>query len=293
MGVDVAEAIHLQRPHEAAVQPPAVVEIKLHGHVADAVCPDHGPEFQPPGGEAPGAAGLHREREILQNPGLGGIFADLFRDAHTDIDDVAPPELLRGPAPDDIGGEVGPHLAHPGVFLFQPPVPVLHVARGDVNIPGEGAKGLVVPLTLRNHHHVYQHRGQDNVPWAAEIRAHPVNLHDDLAAVSPGELGHAQRVNGAVLPLKGDISLGIGARGLDEGDVEGGQAVFEILLPVNLHHLHQRLVMGNGVETRPLHPGVGKNAEPDLGEISVVASGLGPHGVGHRAERQVISLKAV
>ena len=293
VGIDVAEAVHLQCAHEAAVQAAPVVEIELHGHIADGIRTDHGAKFQSSRGQTAGAAGLHREGKILQYPFRRSVLADLFRDADADVYNVTALEFLRSTPSDDVGREIGTHLSAAGILLFQAVVPVLHMGGGDMDITRECAEGLIVSFRLAHDHHVYQHSRNDHIPRAAEIRLYPVHLHDDLAVISPRKLGNGQGVDGAVLAFEGDVSLGVDAGSFDKGNIEGGETVAKIVLPFDVYDLYERIVVGNAVEGRAFHARVGKDAEAELGDVTVVPARLRAHGVGHGTEGQIVCLKAV
>ncbi|MPM39775.1 hypothetical protein SDC9_86410 [bioreactor metagenome] len=114
-----------------------------------------------------------------------------------------------------------------------------------------------------------------------------LHLADDDAAAGLGRLGRRQLAELVALLIDGDVTVFIGHRAANDGDVYPGQPIQQPFLAVDFQQLHQ-VVLGRAVHPAAAVPGVHHGAQPDLCDhAGLFGRDIAVHG-GHYALREII-----
>ena len=291
MSIDIAHAVHFQGAHEADIQSPVVIQVKLVRHIIDGRGSDHGPESFSRNREAADAAGFHRERDPVQHAALSRMAADHLRQTDPDVDDVVHPELHRGAPPDDVAHRIvfGSQLGE-RVDLLAPLVPV-----GVRNLKASRKSGIRFISLLRLHDHdcIHQAAGYDRISRSCGCVHQAVHLHDHHTVIGFYRLADRQRIPGHKHVVKGDVSLPVSRRSLDQRNRKLRKLIIQEFLPVHFQIFHQRFICRQPVNARPFQAGIHKYIQSDLGDCARQSSRLRTYCVGNAAKRKVVSFKPV
>ena len=106
-------------------------------------------------------------------------------------------------------------------------------------------------------------------------------------------LADRQGVPGHKHIVKGNISLAVRCRSLDQGNCDLWQFIIKKFFSVHFYIFDQRIINRNPVDARALFSGIHKNIQTYLGESSRKPSRLGPDRMGNTAQGQIIGLKPI
>ena len=236
------------------------------------------------GGDAAHGTGLGGKGDGVHVALLGHDGGHVGGDAHAQVGDAARLELHGAAAADDLPvaeGQLGQGV------------------HGLADLAGEG--GLEVDaLGLPAGHGI---GGLDHVVHQDAGDLHVVGVHgaglgdvlhlddDDAAAVLGGH-GHGQALVEHALVLEGDVAVLVGGGAAEEGHMEGEALVEEVLLPLELHQLHQ-ILGGGGIHLAALDPGIHKGAQAHLRQQAGPSGGDLPPEVDDHALGQAVALDLV
>ena len=280
--VDVPGKVDLGERQECQVQPPALVEVELGDLVDDRLHVRLGGQRATAHRQPADRPLLDRDREVVEQPLLGGDDRDAIRDPEADVEHGARTERHRGAAGDqhalvqcDRRGLTPRRAQLPGDRRV--------VTLDAVDLPGLGVHHDRVD---QDPGHAHELRAQAPAP------GHALDLRDHQAPVGPGGLRQGQGLEDRRLVLHAHVPELVGRRAADDRHVDGHHREREPVAPVHPHPLDH----GRGrhaVQAAPALPRIHEGVETHVGQDPRLPARGGPHHLADDALREAVGLDLV
>ena len=259
--IHTAFGIDFHGTEHGDVEAATIVEVELRGLVDDGFGKVAATEAQARGGDATGRSAFNGEGKVTEATSGSGDLSDGLRQADAEIDNVAGADLAQGALANGstvAGGKFGDSAEV--------------VTGGDVGRVEGFAKGLLV-ITPGADDEMIDEQARDTDGFGiGDAINDPLDLSNDDATVIFGGLGEREDVSDEALALKGEVALGIGTGGADEGDVNGNGLVAQPGLAIEVEALDEGFG-GAFVEAAATVLGIDEGVEADLSEDAGAFSG--------------------